>query len=41
MNELTDGVLAAEPALPMDVVGWGTLVLALIVTIVWLVYLYR
>ena len=40
MNELTY-VLEAEPALPMDVVGWGTLALGLLVTLVWLVYLYR
>ncbi|MFP8954725.1 hypothetical protein ACLI4Z_17435 [Natrialbaceae archaeon A-arb3/5] len=40
MNELTV-VLDAEPTLPLDLVGWGTLALALIVTIIWLVYLYR
>ncbi|EMA36019.1 hypothetical protein SAMN05444422_101780 [Halobiforma haloterrestris] len=41
MNELTQAVLESEPVLPMDVVGWGALILGLLVTIVWLVYLYR
>ncbi|MEY7848037.1 hypothetical protein AB7C87_02385 [Natrarchaeobius sp. A-rgal3] len=41
MVELTNGILNAEPVLPLDIVGWGTLILALLVTIVWLAYLYR
>ncbi|WP_124177913.1 hypothetical protein [Natrarchaeobius halalkaliphilus] len=41
MNALTATLLQTEPALPMDVVGWGTLVLALVVVLVWLAYLYR
>ncbi|WP_255455249.1 hypothetical protein [Natrialba sp. INN-245] len=41
MTELTHGILNAEPVLPMDLVGWGTLLLAVLVTVVWLVYLYR
>ena len=39
MNELTHVVLETE--LPMGIAGWGTLALALLVTIVWLIYLYR
>ena len=38
---LAQVVLAEEPHLPMDVVGWGTLILSLLVTVVWLAYLYR
>ena len=30
-----------ETALPMDVVGWGVLLVSLLVTILWLVYVYR
>ncbi|ELY43737.1 hypothetical protein [Natronorubrum sulfidifaciens] len=41
MNELMFAVLEAEPALPMALTGWGTLILALLVTIVWLAYFYR
>ncbi|WP_256549405.1 hypothetical protein [Natrinema caseinilyticum] len=41
MNTLTDAVLATETQLPMAVVGWGVLVLGLLVTIAWLLYLYR
>ena len=33
--------LEAETALPMDLVGWGSLVLALVVTVAWIAYLYR
>ena len=40
MNELTY-VLEAETTLPMDLAGWGTLALALLVTLLWLVYVYR
>lgn len=38
MNALA---VVLETALPMDLVGWGSLVLALVVTIVWMAYLYR
>ncbi|WP_306057172.1 hypothetical protein [Natronococcus wangiae] len=41
MNGLTAVVLATETALPMDIVGWGTLLVSLLVTIAWLAYLYR
>ncbi|MFC4437061.1 MULTISPECIES: hypothetical protein [Natrialbaceae] len=41
MNELIGVVLEAETALPMDIVGWGTLLVSLLVTVVWLAYLYR
>ncbi|EMA39835.1 hypothetical protein [Halobiforma nitratireducens] len=41
MNTLTQVLLEAEPTLPMDIVGWGTLLLGLLVAVVWLVYLYR
>ncbi|AEH37293.1 hypothetical protein [Halopiger xanaduensis] len=40
MNELTY-VLAAETELPMEIVGWGVLIASLLVTIVWLAYVYR
>ena len=40
MNELTY-VLEAEPVLPMDIVGWGALALGVLVTLLWLGYLYR
>ncbi|SDQ52020.1 hypothetical protein [Natronobacterium texcoconense] len=41
MTELPYGILAAESPLPIELVGWGTLILGLLVTIVWLAYLYR
>lgn len=41
MNELTAIVLETETSLPMDIAGWGTLLVSLVVTIVWLAYLYR
>ena len=41
MNELTHAVLAAETELPMELVGWSVLLLSVLVTVVWLVYLYR
>ncbi|WP_281255557.1 hypothetical protein [Natrinema ejinorense] len=30
-----------EPVLPMQLVGWGTLALSLLVTIAWVVSFYR
>ncbi len=39
MTELPHAVL--ETTLPMDIAGWGTLALSLLVAVVWLVYLYR
>ncbi|WP_256566069.1 hypothetical protein [Natrinema gelatinilyticum] len=41
MNTLNDVVLATETQFPMSVVGWGVLVLGLLVTIAWMLYLYR
>ncbi|ELZ13161.1 hypothetical protein C477_21915 [Haloterrigena salina JCM 13891] len=41
MDTVTQVVLAEGAELPMDVVGWVALVLSLLVTIVWLAYLYR
>ncbi|WP_280842092.1 hypothetical protein [Natronococcus sp. JC468] len=41
MNELTAVVLETETALPMDVVGWGVLLVSLAVTIAWMTHLYR
>ncbi|SIS06061.1 hypothetical protein [Natronorubrum thiooxidans] len=41
MNELAFAVLESDPELPMALTGWGTLALGLLVTIVWLAYLYR
>ena len=40
MHELTY-VLDADPTLPMGLAGWGTLALSLLVTFLWLAYLYR
>lgn len=34
-------VLEAEPALPMEIAGWGVLLVSLLVTALWLVYVYR
>ncbi|WP_279387681.1 hypothetical protein [Natrarchaeobius chitinivorans] len=41
MTELTYGILEAGTELPMELAGWGTLALALLVTIAWLIALYR
>ena len=41
MNQLAFTVLEAETELPMEIAGWGVLALSLLVTIGWLVYLYR
>lgn len=43
MNALTYALLEvdAETTLPMDLAGWGILIFALVVTVVWLAYLYR
>ncbi|WIV67764.1 hypothetical protein [Natrialbaceae archaeon AArc-T1-2] len=41
MNELLYVALETETELPMELAGWGTLLLALIVTFAWLAYLYR
>ncbi|MFD1564002.1 hypothetical protein ACFR99_10620 [Haloarchaeobius amylolyticus] len=42
MNTLIDAaVLATETELPMDLVGWGALVLGLLVAVAWTLYLYR
>lgn len=40
MNELTY-VLDAEPALPMEFVGWGVLLVSLLITVGWMAYFYR
>ena len=34
-------VLETEPALPMELAGWGVLGVSILITVVWLVYLYR
>lgn len=41
MFEHTATVLDVEPALPMEIAGWGVLGLSLLVTALWLVYVYR
>lgn len=41
MYQLAHVVLEAETELPMEIAGWGVLALSLLLTIVWLVYLYR
>lgn len=41
MNELMQIVLEAETQLPMELAGWGILALAVLLTVVWLVFLYR
>ncbi|WP_256464793.1 hypothetical protein [Halosolutus gelatinilyticus] len=40
MTELST-VLASDPALPMEIVGPGVLVLSLLVTLLWIAYFYR
>ena len=34
-------VLEMEPALPMELTGWGVLGVSILITVIWLVYLYR
>ncbi len=41
LPQVTQVVLEEEPALPMELAGWGVLVLSLLVTVIWLAYLYR
>ena len=42
MNTLIDAaVLSTETPLPMNIVGWGALVLGLLVVVAWMLYLYR
>lgn len=41
MNDAFAHVLEAEPALPMEIVGWGVLLVSLLIAAVWLFYLYR
>lgn len=41
MYQLTHLVLEAETELPMEIAGWGMLVLGVLITVGWLVYLYR
>lgn len=43
MNELTYTILAteSETALPMEIVGWVVLGASLLLTVAWLVSLYR
>lgn len=41
MNQLAYAVLKTGTELPMDITGWAVLALSLLVTIGWLVYLYR
>ncbi|WP_255170046.1 hypothetical protein [Natrononativus amylolyticus] len=41
MNELSSVLLETEPALPMEIAGWGVLLVGLVITVVWLLYLYR
>ena len=41
MTDLPFVVLEAEPDLPMTTVGWGVLLVSLLVAAAWLAYLYR
>lgn len=41
MIELTRVVLETETAFPMEIVGWGTLILSLLIVLAWLASLYR
>ncbi|MDJ1430636.1 hypothetical protein [Halostagnicola sp. A-GB9-2] len=41
MTALTHLLLEAEPALPMTIVGWGVLLVSLLIAVVWLAFLYR
>ncbi|WP_256558443.1 hypothetical protein [Salinilacihabitans rarus] len=40
MSELAYVVLASEPALPTGT-GWVVLIVSLLITVAWLLYLYR
>ncbi|WP_282102547.1 hypothetical protein [Halovivax limisalsi] len=41
MLEHAPVVLETEPALPMTLTGWGVLALSVLVTVLWLAYVYR
>lgn len=41
MNDLFTTVLQTEPALPIEYVGWSVLVSSLLITVGWMIYLYR
>lgn len=41
MYELPHVLLEAETTLPLEIVGPGVLLLSLLVTLAWLVYVYR
>ncbi|WP_277612927.1 hypothetical protein [Natrinema saccharevitans] len=44
MSTLIEAAVLAtetEPELPMEIVGWGALALGLLVTVAWVVSLYR
>lgn len=41
MSELTHMLLEAEPALPISAVGWGVLIVSLLITVAWLAKLYQ
>ena len=42
MHEMTYALLETETSgFPVDAVGWAVLVVSLLITVVWLLYLYR
>ncbi|MDQ2049221.1 hypothetical protein RBH26_01865 [Natronolimnohabitans sp. A-GB9] len=41
LPQITQVVLEEEPALPMELAGWGVLIVSILLTVVWLAYLYR
>lgn len=41
MPDYAPVVLETEPALPMTLTGWGVLALSLVITALWLAYVYR
>ena len=41
MTNIPTIVLETETAFPMEATGWGVLALSVLLTVLWLVYVYR
>ncbi|WP_256547894.1 hypothetical protein [Halovivax gelatinilyticus] len=41
MYALATVALEVEPELPMEIAGWGVLGLSILITALWLAYVYR
>ena len=41
MTNLSTVVLDTGTELPMEIAGWGVLLLSLLIAVLWLVYVYR